>query len=282
LEVASVKRAFTLIELLVVIAIIAILAAILFPVFAQAKESAKKAQCLSQSRQIGLAMIMYATDNDDNMPGLLAHVTPINGGNVPTFGIPYDRQIAAYVKNDQIYKCPDNDNGVAPDPSIPFWDGSYRAKALKRSYGYIGTIFTVEAGGRDQNTGMSTGPYDPAGNFTGRSMTIFQDPSDTLMMAENWLDTSIDSWVGGPYGSAFIECDTAEIAGRVVPPVNPPDFLPVQCGPGNQNRKPGKGHTGGTQFLFTDGHVKLLNWYQVRQNDFRKFKIMKPTTTFSP
>jgi prepilin-type N-terminal cleavage/methylation domain-containing protein/prepilin-type processing-associated H-X9-DG protein len=62
------KRAFTLIELLVVIAIIAILAAILFPVFAQAKASAKKVACLSNDNQIGLALMMYLNDNDDVYP----------------------------------------------------------------------------------------------------------------------------------------------------------------------------------------------------------------------
>ena len=64
----SKSRAFTLIELLVVIAIIAILAAILFPVFAQAKEAAKKTQCLSNLKQIGLGATMYATDSDDLLP----------------------------------------------------------------------------------------------------------------------------------------------------------------------------------------------------------------------
>src|SRR5437588_7543059 len=63
------RSAFTLIELLVVIAIIAILAAILFPVFAQAREQARKASCLSNCKQLGLAMQMYAQDYDDNMPG---------------------------------------------------------------------------------------------------------------------------------------------------------------------------------------------------------------------
>ncbi len=63
------KRAFTLIELLVVIAIIAILAAILFPVFAQAKEAAKKTACLSNNREIGIGVLMYMNDNDDYYPG---------------------------------------------------------------------------------------------------------------------------------------------------------------------------------------------------------------------
>src|SRR5580658_6158967 len=61
----SSRKAFTLIELLVVIAIIAILAAILFPVFAQAKEAAKKTTCLSNTQQLNNAWIMYATDYDD-------------------------------------------------------------------------------------------------------------------------------------------------------------------------------------------------------------------------
>jgi len=63
--IRNIKRGFTLIELLVVIAIIAILAAILFPVFAQAKAAAKATQALSNTKQIGLAQLMYATDNDD-------------------------------------------------------------------------------------------------------------------------------------------------------------------------------------------------------------------------
>src|SRR5438034_2820234 len=62
------RLAFTLIELLVVIAIIAILAAILFPVFAQARESARKASCLSNTKQLGLATMMYTQDYDEMYP----------------------------------------------------------------------------------------------------------------------------------------------------------------------------------------------------------------------
>ncbi|MEP6756569.1 MAG: DUF1559 domain-containing protein, partial [Chthonomonadales bacterium] len=67
----NVRRGFTLIELLVVIAIIAILAAILFPVFAKAREAARKATCLSNLKQIGLATLMYVQDYDEQFPWLM-------------------------------------------------------------------------------------------------------------------------------------------------------------------------------------------------------------------
>src|SRR6476620_11754977 len=74
---------FTLIELLVVIAIIAILAAILFPVFSQAKAAAKRAACLSNLRQIGTAMLMYETDFDDRLPDRRDLKNSLPGGYKP-------------------------------------------------------------------------------------------------------------------------------------------------------------------------------------------------------
>ncbi len=102
------KKAFTLIELLVVIAIIAILAAILFPVFAQAKVAAKKSVEVSHMKQIGLAALMYSGDYDDVLP--LAYQYPHDG---PGGGFPLVLSVYPYVKNVDLYVSPaGKPNGV--------------------------------------------------------------------------------------------------------------------------------------------------------------------------
>src|SRR6185312_9045849 len=97
------SKAFTLIELLVVIAIIAILAAILFPVFARARENARRATCMSNLKQIGLGIMQYTQDYDEFMP-LQSAATVNNFANVTTpsvLGV-----IQPYIKSWQIYRCP--------------------------------------------------------------------------------------------------------------------------------------------------------------------------------
>lgn len=91
----SIKKAFTLIELLVVIAIIAILAAILFPVFAQAREKARQTQCLSNLRQLGTAFVMYRTDYDGVNPG------PADSGHCPGewYSPPWPKWMAGFRSN---------------------------------------------------------------------------------------------------------------------------------------------------------------------------------------
>jgi prepilin-type N-terminal cleavage/methylation domain-containing protein/prepilin-type processing-associated H-X9-DG protein len=92
------RKGFTLIELLVVIAIIAILAAILFPVFARAREKARQTNCLSNTKQLMLGILMYAQDYDENM---------CYGQNDDADGTRYWRNVVEpYVKNTQIMKCP--------------------------------------------------------------------------------------------------------------------------------------------------------------------------------
>lgn len=100
------RKAFTLIELLVVIAIIAILAAILFPVFSQAKIAAKQSSSVAQMRQLAAAVMMYAGDNDDFF--VPASARPASGNSDPTI---WTEGLNPYVKNKQIFVAPDS-NGA--------------------------------------------------------------------------------------------------------------------------------------------------------------------------
>ena len=106
------RRGFTLIELLVVIAIIAILAAILFPVFARARAKARQANCVSNLKQLGLALGMYASDYDEAMPlWSLVGGNPDGSGVLPGYPYTWDEQIHPYMKNNQILVCPANPFG---------------------------------------------------------------------------------------------------------------------------------------------------------------------------
>lgn len=102
------KEVFTLIELLVVIAIIAILAAILFPVFARARAKARQTSCLSNVKQIGLALMMYAQDYDERYP-VVDH----------TAGYGWWDGLQGYVKNAQVFRCPAY-SAAATDPATDY------------------------------------------------------------------------------------------------------------------------------------------------------------------
>ena len=159
------RRAFTLIELLVVIAIIAILAAILFPVFARARENARRASCLSNMKQIALGFMMYSQDYDEKFPTIgtttqtTAPVPEDTAFNLSgTAGVWYKSwasDIYPYVKSSQVYLCPSNQ---------------------KNFYG--------------TNYGVPWYAVDTAGNlvdyflYKSQSLAAFQQPSQSMLMTE--------------------------------------------------------------------------------------------------
>jgi prepilin-type N-terminal cleavage/methylation domain-containing protein/prepilin-type processing-associated H-X9-DG protein len=109
------KSGFTLIELLVVIAIIAILAAILFPVFARARENARKISCLSNMKQIGLGVMQYTQDYDERYP-----MRYYGGSGATQEANTWRRVIFPYVKSTQLFQCPSNSNNtILADDSTP-------------------------------------------------------------------------------------------------------------------------------------------------------------------
>ena len=263
---------FTLIELLVVIAIIAILAAILFPVFAQARERARAIACLSNMKQIGTGLAMYTQDNDETYPSSFPKADPINGGN--TDRIPFDLQLLPYIKNYKVFSCLSDANNLIDDTQ--FWDGSYarldkggKIGTQRRSYGYVGHINDREANGNDNNTGIG-GDWEK-----GTSLAAVDAPADMISIVES--NTSREAWtMGTPWGSLFTNDDTWKLPGRKV---GEDANLVPGADAGKWNSVPFQGHFDKGNYIFADGHAKALAWSVVRHNDFELFKKKKNTTT---
>ena len=126
------KTAFTLIELLVVIAIIAILAAILFPVFARARENARRSSCQSNLKQIALGIIQYTQDYDERFPmGVTFNSSP---------GQTVNDLVQPYVKSDQVFVCPSDS-----EPLDVSWTYLAPLYTTKSSYGFNDRVITVPA-----------------------------------------------------------------------------------------------------------------------------------------
>ena len=126
------KKAFTLIELLVVIAIIAILAAILFPVFGRARENARRSSCQSNLKQIGLGLLQYSQDYDERM--IDAWRGPSNGASDATSQYKWMDALQPYVKSEQIFNCPSM-TFSAPNGPYRFRNGqNYGSYAINATY----------------------------------------------------------------------------------------------------------------------------------------------------
>ena len=150
------RRGFTLIELLVVIAIIAILAAILFPVFAQAREKARQTTCVSNTRQMALAVLQYLQDYDETFP------RDSNDGQ-KTFWMDY---VQPYVKNTAIWICPSRANTskrVNPERANEF-------TAYGINWFFLGTLYDAKIKAPDGQTYSVQEARGLAAPFTGRTL----------------------------------------------------------------------------------------------------------------
>jgi len=154
------KRAFTLIELLVVIAIIAILAAILFPVFARARENARKAACMSNQKQIGLAAMMYVQDYDEHYP-MMQFTTALRWYNV----------LQPYAKSKQVFVCPTS--GPAGSTTSYGWNISGRWHGTANGMTWVGNGF-----------GYTPTQPDTPDHSVGLSLAAITEPSTTIMLTD--------------------------------------------------------------------------------------------------
>lgn len=222
LLVSQRRRAFTLIELLVVIAIIAILAAILFPVFAQAREKARTASCLNNQKQLALGILQYTQDYDETFPSVDSGVLTQN--------------IQPYVKNLDIFRCPSgwgvyNVNNRA-------MVGAAAATTIRTTSSY--------AANADVLGGWNNTP--------GRPIAIVTEPASTVMLAD--ADSIVGNNTPNSTQIAFTTNTGWNGNGKRLVYFNSTRFPRAQ--PIHSAGRLGARHQDGANFTFADGHTKWL------------------------
>ncbi len=230
------RRAFTLIELLVVIAIISLLAAILFPAFARARENARRTSCASNFKQLGLGIVQYTQDYDETLPPF-SHGAGYqgsggyNGADGPRWG----DMIFPYIKSTQAYDCPSKSGA-----KLCYYPGGQWFDIRTYSYGYVSP----------SSSGADFG-------VASRALADIPDPSGTIMLAED-----------GRQDAAANE----ESIGRQIP--NAGDTLQSLAGRVNGFRHTGVDpndiYNYALNVVYVDGHVK---WVRLADTYLRQWTL---------
>jgi prepilin-type N-terminal cleavage/methylation domain-containing protein/prepilin-type processing-associated H-X9-DG protein len=233
-------KGFTLIELLVVIAIIAILAAILFPVFAQAREKARATSCLSNAKQLGTAVMMYAQDYDELYP---------MGCDNNWWALGWGMTTQPYIKNLGILRCPsDNTARQSTDSGGGATDMSWAGPKI--SWAANGLIKWVS------NANRMIGVIGMAQDWVTHNTSSLADvgrPADTIMLAEKHDADNVLYW--GPRSMYYSNsvwnwwwgCGSIPEGARAAAayPNAPEGCVPTK-------------HSGMANFTFCDGHAKAM------------------------
>ncbi|HWD42079.1 MAG TPA: DUF1559 domain-containing protein [Fimbriimonas sp.] len=288
----NIRRGFTLIELLVVIAIIAILAAILFPVFAQAKEAAKKTQCLSNGKQIVLGLLMYANDNDD------MHAQSEFGGAGAGPHITWTTTVYPYIKNGDlkvdgaggtaegvaistgktgIFHCPDAPQADPNNPDVEGYTYGVHIDILADNYG-------VQPGDSGTIPSMNTTQID-----TPADKIILMDKGANLPDGWNypwfhsvqfeWMNESITHKAGDPSqvykdGVDVYQGQSAYDPRHDTDCVGGVDDGSWECAATARYR-----HNGTANFGFADGHEKSIQKYAMKW--FKNIWVTRPNVSNS-
>ena len=240
-------RGFTLIELLVVIAIIAILAAILFPVFAAAREKARASSCLNNIKQMGHAAVLYAADYDGYPMRSPAGSTSNVDTNVLGEPVPQGRGYAeayywqtiwlAYTKNSQVFFCPSGYTDFRNAPRYVNTSGGQPARELWGQYGF-----------NYEGLCKTRSPWQANGRLSdNRNLDTIAAPAEVYLVVDSWSvcpmvdgnDSPLRLFGSGPVGGA----DDVGLGLNL---------------PAGDNRR-GDRHHGSANVAYADGHGKLVN-----------------------
>ena len=290
------RRAFTLIELLVVIAIVAILAAILFPVFAQAKEAAKKTACLSNERQLGLAATEYMMDNDgalyhhheqwvlddgslrDDLPTDVAGCEGGGFGNSQAEK-PWAIFFQPYTKSRQMLFCPSDgtprSKGLATDilgysggasvaggecAAAPTGENCLASKGNLTMWSYLlNSIFTHKS--------CRYAVEGALGGFATESVLAGLADPNVIMFSER----NSEGFADPQSGLYYVPQDDYDTWGG--------EAALVRWGSGE---RPDEGwikwdrHNGGANYVYADGHAKWMKWGRARLDQYPDHVVRKP------